>query len=415
VPLLLKGKLNPRDEPQLSLLGGRWSSNTLSASSNFVLIFAGQPDPSLVVAHERILTGPFGIGAELVPKAGFSCLRIFGVPVLENAYDPSDLQDEIMRNPECKGLSFIQPPRWFFKDHHGRSHDSILVTIFDPSNKFTPALLRRPLWMFGVQCKARRFDSRPVLRQCDKCHKLGHSVDRCTRRDPLFVRCERCGGGHATENHEVRCPNRAIHKTTGACDCPPICGNCKDAKKKTFKGHSSFDVLCPLRKLYRDPNFHSEYPQDQDPFVWTEEPPFDEDVPPRIAPPLPSPSSPTMPLPPVEPRTSHRSHRRGRHRCLMASAPQPFTVISVNVRRSNEHTHALLHLSTADISYYYKSPGSAPSAPPAPTSTLTGTLLKASSSLPRFGIHTHPNTTPPPKSLKSPPTPVSLTGGSASS
>jgi hypothetical protein len=276
--LAAQGKLNTRDEPQLLLLGGRWSSNTVSASSNFVLIFAGQPDASLVVAHEKILTAPFGIGAELVPKAGFSCIRVFGVPILANAYEPDDLKTEIMRNPDCKGLTFIHPPRWFFKDHGGRSHDSILLTIYDPANKFTPPLIRRPLWLFGMQCRARRFDSRPVLRQCEKCHKLGHSLERCTRRDPLFVRCTQCGGGHAAENHEVRCPNRAIHKTTGACDCPPICGNCKDAKKQPFKGHTSFDPSCPLRKLYRDPDFRSEYPQDQDPFFRTEEPPFDADA-----------------------------------------------------------------------------------------------------------------------------------------
>ncbi|KAI0285199.1 hypothetical protein BC826DRAFT_1109376 [Russula brevipes] len=265
-----RGNRNLKDEARLQLLGGRWSSNTMSASSNFVLVFAGQPDPSLVVAHEAILTEPFGIGAELVPKARFSCVRVFDVPILSNAYEPEDLQAEVLRNPHLKGMTFIQPPRWFFKAHGDRQKDSILLTIFNPSNKFTPLLARRPIWMFGSQCKARRFDSRPVLRQCVRCHKLGHSEDRCTRRDPRFLRCRKCSGGHPTADHELRCPTRALHKSS-------VC-----------------DVHCPLRKMYRDPNApREEFYQDQDPDLRTEEPTpvLDEDLPPD-APPLRA-SSPT--------------------------------------------------------------------------------------------------------------------------
>jgi hypothetical protein len=60
------------------------------------------------VQHEAILTRHFGIGAALVPKAGFSCVRIFGVPILSNAYQPDDLQTEVLRHPHLKGMTFIK-------------------------------------------------------------------------------------------------------------------------------------------------------------------------------------------------------------------------------------------------------------------------------------------------------------------
>jgi hypothetical protein len=265
--LAIQGNRTPANTPKLQLLGGRWSTNTMSASCNFVLVFAGHPEPSLVVQHQDLLTRHFGIGAELVPKAGFSNVRLFGVPILHNAHEPADLQREILRNEHLKGMTFIHQPRWFFKDHKGRTEDSVLITVFDPNNRWTPLLVKRPLWMFGQLCKPRRFDSRPILRQCDRCHKLGHDISLCPRRDPKFTRCRRCGGGHTDEEHEVKCPTRSTHKR-GMCECIRTCSNCKDAGKQPARGHDAFDPRCPLRKLYRDPNApRDEYAQDQDPTV----------------------------------------------------------------------------------------------------------------------------------------------------
>jgi hypothetical protein len=271
--LTIQGNRTPANEPKLQLLGGRWSTNTMSASCNFVLVFAGHPEPSLVIQHLDILTRPFGIGAELVPKAGFSNVRIYGVPILQNAHEPMDLQREILRNDHLKGMTFIHAPRWFFKDPKGRTEDSVLITVFDPDNKWTPLLVNRSLWMFGQLCKPRRFDSRPILRQCDRCHKLGHDVSLCPRRDPKFTRCRRCGGGHTDDQHEEKCLTRSTHKR-GMCECIRICSNCKDAGKQPSRGHDSFDPRCPLRKLYRDPNAPRDASvQDQDPVVRTSEPP----------------------------------------------------------------------------------------------------------------------------------------------
>jgi hypothetical protein len=90
-----------------------------------------------------------------------------------------------------------------------------------------------------------------MLRQCDRCHRLGHSVERCPRSLSL-IKCRHCGGGHLTEDRADRCHTKASHKAQGGCDCPRFCINCKDAGKPE-KGHRANDNKCPLRALYRTP------------------------------------------------------------------------------------------------------------------------------------------------------------------
>jgi hypothetical protein len=103
--------------------------------------------------------------------------------------------------------------------------------------------------MFGSWCRAARFDLRPMLRQCGRCHKLGHSTERCPRPES-FVRCRLCGGGHQTNDHDDRCRTKSSHTACGSCSCPPWCYNCKDAGKLE-KGHRAYDLACPLRAAYR--------------------------------------------------------------------------------------------------------------------------------------------------------------------
>jgi hypothetical protein len=236
-------------EPPINLLGGRWSSNMMAQSANFVLIFAGHPDPTDVMRHADILAAPFGSGSFLIPKAGFSRIRLFGVPVYDEHDSTDHLIDELTRNPDLKGLNFIEKPRWFFRERR-RDQEQVVFTIFDPQNEITPKILRTAPFMFGKRCRARKFDSRPMLRQCDRCHKLGHSLERCPRPDSL-IRCRICGNGHATEDHDLRCLTKMSHKTRG-CDCPPKCFNCKDAGKSAT-GHNAYDPQCPLRLQYRTP------------------------------------------------------------------------------------------------------------------------------------------------------------------
>jgi hypothetical protein len=241
----------------LTLLGGRWSSNEMVVSANFVLVFGGRPDPAEVMRHADILSAPFGIGAYLVPKFGFSRIRLFNVPVHPGNDTPEDLMYELERNPGLQDLRFIDKPRWMFKEERRRAdRDQVIFTIFDPRNVDTPKIVKRAPYMFGVRCRGARFDSRPMLRQCDRCHRLGHSVERCPRPSSL-IKCRHCGGGHLTEDHVDRCRTKASHKARGGCDCPRFCINCKDAGKPE-KGHRANDDKCPLRTMYRTP-FSPEY------------------------------------------------------------------------------------------------------------------------------------------------------------
>jgi hypothetical protein len=210
--------------------------------------------------HADILSAPFGNGSFIVPKAGFSRIRLFGVPVLDNAKDSGSLRAQIVRNPGLHDLRFIEAPKWMFREQLS-DREQIIFTIFDPTNAHTKKIIRMAPYLFRVRCRARRFDSRPILHQCDRCHKLGHSTARCTR-PASFVRCRHCGLGHPTDEHPNRCPSRATHKTLRACDCPTQCFNCKDARKP-FKGHHAYHAECPLRKMYRAPNpFSENHPRD---------------------------------------------------------------------------------------------------------------------------------------------------------
>jgi hypothetical protein len=236
----------------LTLLGGRWSSNEFSAAANFVLVFGGHPDPAEVMRWADVLASPFGTGSYLIPKAGFSRIRLFNVPIVENYDSDDDLLDELQRNPDVQALNlkFIDKPRWMFRPERRRKdRDQVIFTIFDPRNDITPKVLRASPFMFGSQCRAARFDSRPMLRQCGRCHKLGHLTERCPR-PKSFVRCRLCGGGHQTDDHDDRCRTKSSHTARGSCSCPPWCYNCKDAGKPE-KGHRVYDLACPLRAAYR--------------------------------------------------------------------------------------------------------------------------------------------------------------------
>ena len=102
--------------------------------------------------------------------------------------------------------------------------------------------------MFGAACEAKVFNSLPVIRQCDRCHRLGHSTERC-RLPPTVTVCALCGGRHAARNHPAFCKTRSNH-TNLDCNCPVTCTNCIGARLPG-KGHMSRDITCPLRKKYR--------------------------------------------------------------------------------------------------------------------------------------------------------------------
>ena len=240
----------PGVNPPIHLLGGRWSS---SLSSNFVLTFSGTPSNDDIKRYSAVLCSPFGPGATILPQRGYTRISINFVPILFDADGnrPSSdtLANEINSNAAFNGVTCVSPPKWLratFTD--GQTHSSVVLSFLDPDGSHLRRITKNPVFMFGAACEAKLFNSLPVIRQCDRCHRLGHSTERC-RLPPTVTVCALCGGRHAARNHPAFCKTRSNH-TNLDCNCPVTCTNCIGARLPG-KGHMSRDVTCPLRKKYR--------------------------------------------------------------------------------------------------------------------------------------------------------------------
>ena len=240
----------PGVNPPIHLLGGRWSS---SLSSNFVLTFSGTPSNDDIKRYSAVLCSPFGPGAMILPQRGYTRISINFVPIILDADGnrPSSdtLANEINSNATFNGVTCVSPPKWLcttFTD--GQTHSSVVLSFLDPDGSILRRITKNPVFMFGAACKAKLFNLLLVICQCDRCHRLGHSTDRC-RLPATVTICALCGGCHAARNHPAFCKTRSNH-TSLDCNCPVSCINCISAKLPG-KGHMSCDTICPLRKKYR--------------------------------------------------------------------------------------------------------------------------------------------------------------------
>ena len=222
--------------PPITLLSGRWSSQL---SSNFVLTFAGTPSIDDIVRFSKTLCSPFGPGSSLVPQRGFTRVIIHSVLVVySNGVRPSPkiLSREIAQNETCKGLHVVQQPKWLRSTLEAEKlQSSVLFAFLDEDGSCLRCLTSNPIFMFGAPCVVKLFNSLPLIQQCDICHTLGHSTDRCGRPKGTIV-CPLCAGHHLAKDHGFKCPNKSAHKTSLTCTCPPSCINCK-AKGLKAVGH----------------------------------------------------------------------------------------------------------------------------------------------------------------------------------
>ena len=237
--------------PRIQLLSGRWSSQL---SSNFVFTFAGTPSNETVRCFRHILLSPFPAGYSLVPQHGYTRLLLNGVPVIRsNGALPSsaDLTRELARNIAYQDILCVAPPQWLTAIiPEEKSHSSVTFTFIDEDGSRISQMLRQPPSLFGEVVKAKHFDSLPIIKQCARCHALGHSDVRCRLPKSATV-CPICSGKHSAADHAFKCPQQARHLTL-PCDCPRMCFNCCKAGLKAV-GHISTDLSCPLRKKYRSP------------------------------------------------------------------------------------------------------------------------------------------------------------------
>ena len=195
----------------LVLLAGSWS--TAPFYKNFILTFSGVVPFTDITKYNSILFGPFGPNCRAAPTAGYQSILISGVRLQRNANgklaSPKMLFDKLCRNPVFVGRLPLAAPCWLFNPEKLLTSDkqssSITFSFHDPTGEGLELMKRSRVGMFGKLVTIRSWESRPLLPQCTRCLRLGHTVDRCRRHKDLVV-CSKCGGAHQDTLHHFNCP-----------------------------------------------------------------------------------------------------------------------------------------------------------------------------------------------------------------
>ena len=242
----------------LVLLAGTWSSAPFYKI--FFLTFSGIINFTDITKYNSILFGPFGSNCCAAPTAGYQSILISGVRLQCDAQgklaSPKMLHDKLCRNPVFVGRLPLATPRWLFNPNKllesDKQSSSITFLFHNPTGEGLELMKRSRVRMFGKLVTIRSWEARPLLSQCTRCLRLGHTVDKCHRHKDLVV-CSKCGGAHQDALYHFNCPHANKHKGRG-CDCPPSCFLCiAQGNPKAAQGHTSTSVLCPIRKHFRTP------------------------------------------------------------------------------------------------------------------------------------------------------------------
>ena len=242
----------------LVLLAGAWSAAPFY--KNFILTFSGIVNFTDITKYNSVLFGPFGSHCRAAPTAGYQSVLISGVRLQKDAQgklaSPKMLYDELCCNPIFVGRLPLAAPRWLFNPdkllESDKEASSITFSFHDPTGEGLELMRRSRVGMFGKLVSIRSWEARPLLSQCTRCLRLGHTVERCRRHKDLVV-CSKCGGAHQDALHHFNCPHANKHKGRG-CDCPPSCFLCiAQGNPKAAQGHTSTSASCPIRKHFRTP------------------------------------------------------------------------------------------------------------------------------------------------------------------
>lgn len=245
----------------IPLLFGRWAAHT----NNFVYVFSGDIPYSRIQQIGKYLLGPFP-GGTLAPVGGWSRILLTGIPTSDDAgkiHSEADLETALRLNPILERIQFVMPPRWLLRpDDISKKYAALTFSVHDPDGSLTKEILQSPIGAFGARALPRRFESRPPLRQCARCHRLGHTASDpgCQlKRDA--VRCYLCAGTHTADDHPTNCRRASQHEEHGICNCPVKCINCRKA------GHHALDLTCPDRARFRIPGRNTADPNPPAPHV----------------------------------------------------------------------------------------------------------------------------------------------------
>jgi hypothetical protein len=247
----------------LVLLTGAWL--TAPFYKNFILTFSGIVNYSDITKYDSVLFGPFGKNCHAAPTAGYQSILISGVRLQRDATgklaSSKMLYDELCRNPVFVGRLPLATPRWLFNPDKLLTSDkqasSITFTFHDPTGEGLELMKRSCVGMFGKLVTIQSWETRPLLLQCTRCLRLGHTIEWCQRHKDLVV-CSKCGGAQQDALHHFNCPHSDRHKGRG-CDCPLSCFLCiAQGNPKAAQGHTSTSVTCPIRKHFRLPTVDPE-------------------------------------------------------------------------------------------------------------------------------------------------------------
>ena len=119
--------------PPVELIGGRWSSQF---SSNFVLIFNGQPGNVNVMKCRQVFYDFFGADISIVPQVGYSRVLLRSVPVCRDSEGNLPLSEviasELANNQLCYDLTMFSPPRWLRTTvPDDTAHSAVIITFLD--------------------------------------------------------------------------------------------------------------------------------------------------------------------------------------------------------------------------------------------------------------------------------------------
>jgi hypothetical protein len=178
-----------------------------------------------------------------------------GVPVMDldtnKPYLEQQLISEISHNPICSNLHFLLQPRWLCPTPSLTTHySSFSFAFLDPDGSITQTMAQSHLAMFGKAVTLKKWQDRPPIIQCPRCHRLGHHGPHCQLpKDALC--CHLCGGNHHAAEHPQKCAKATNHNMEGKCDCPTSCIVCKKS------GHTARDLSCPAQDAYKTPAYNA--------------------------------------------------------------------------------------------------------------------------------------------------------------
>ena len=169
----------------LVLLAGSWSSAPFY--KNFILTFSGIVNFTDITKYNSILFGPFGSNCRAAPTAGYQSILISGVRLQKDSQgklaSSKMLYDELCRNPVFVGRLPLAAPRWLFNPdkllESDKEASSITFSFHDPTGEGLELMRRSRVGMFGKLVSIRSWEARPLLSQCTRCLRLGHTVERC--------------------------------------------------------------------------------------------------------------------------------------------------------------------------------------------------------------------------------------------